>query len=410
MATGSEKVAEAVSAPAGRRESPGAGVSRHLGRAARGATPISAGPAAALWALVGGAGAVVVEEGRRAWDRIELRALRARLRAEEVARRDVSAAESLAEVGAPARARDPSVAGALRPGLADEVAPRSVGGRAPSVPVLEVLLLGPIEVRGAPGPFDRAKVLESLAYLVCHDAGVDKQVWAAALWPDQACTQGSLNTAIWQLRRALGVSEAGTRYLLPMRGGKLRLAPEVSSDLRCLEVASGGTASSRSGAPGDRSGSRWSRRADCEKAFAGLTYSSDRLGASGALRASDDPGDEAARAATVLGLVRGRPFAGLGDPEWLFVEGIAARVESLILGAAVTLAGWCLEMGDFDQAEWALRQGLLANPYDEECYRLLARSARAAGNLGALFAVTKEWRRVVGEIEASGLDRSGLRP
>jgi hypothetical protein len=272
--------------------------------------------------IAAGAAAVVVEEARRVRDRREVTHLRGEL--EGLTRR-------LAAVGpAPEPRLLPPVPGSVPP------VPGSVF----------VAVLGPIEVIGVGDGLERAKVLESLAYLVCHRRGVAKQAWAAALWPEQRCTRGSLDTSIWQLRRALGVDAAGLRHLPPTRGGRLMLAPSVQSDLDLFEELVS------LGAP-----DRWR---------------------------------------SALELVRGRPFDGLGDPDWLVFDGILARVERMVVVAASSLGAAALEAGDPATASWAAMQGLRAAPYSDDCHSLAVVAARARGAAGEEAIALATWQRMTG--------------
>jgi DNA-binding SARP family transcriptional activator len=209
-----------------------------------------------------------------------------------------------------------------------------------------VRLLGEPVIEGAPGPFDRTKVVESLAYLVLHPDGVSKLRWATALWPDRALSQNSLNTAVWQLRRALGVDEKGERRLPAARSGRLRLAVDVRSDVGLFEeYVSAGTAEG--------------------------------------LRAG-------------LELVRGEPFDGIGNPDWVLLEGHSSRVGELVAEAALALGRHGLDAGQPLTASWAARQGLKCCPYDERLYALLADAAEAAGNRAGAGAALAERDLAVG--------------
>jgi DNA-binding SARP family transcriptional activator len=207
-------------------------------------------------------------------------------------------------------------------------------------------LLGPVEVHGAPGPFDRPKVIESLAYLAVNRGGATKTAWATALWPDRHMSPNSLNTSLWQLRRALGVDASGKRRFPPSRSRRLRLGAGVCTDLELFE----------------------------------------------ALACDPSP----VRAGEALGLVRGRPFDGLGDPEWLVLEGHTSRVESLVVATALRAAGCALDAGDPDRASLAARQAILASPYDERLYRILMMAASAGGNAGGVKATMRALCRVLG--------------
>lgn len=212
-----------------------------------------------------------------------------------------------------------------------------------------VRVLGLVEVDGAPGPFERPKVLESLVYLALRPAGASKEEWAEALWPGRAMSPSSLNTSIWQLRRALGTNARGERRVLPTRNGRLRLDASVTTDLALLERLA------QSGDPGE-----WLR---------------------------------------ALELVRGRPFEGLGDPDWVVLDGVQARAEEAVVGLALRTARSCLAAGEPDGALKALRRGIQASPYDERCRRALVQAARAEGNLGVARAALRDLRRLLGEEE-----------
>jgi DNA-binding SARP family transcriptional activator len=81
-----------------------------------------------------------------------------------------------------------------------------------------------------------------------------------------------------------------------------------------------------------------------------------------------------------MALVRGRPFEGLRASDWPILEGIGPAIEAAVVDLSGRLAGASLTNGDARGAEWAVRQGLLASPYDERLYRMLMRAADLAGN------------------------------
>jgi DNA-binding SARP family transcriptional activator len=188
---------------------------------------------------------------------------------------------------------------------------------------------------------------------------VSKQRWATALWPDRALSPNSLNTAVWQLRRALGLDAAGDRHLPAAHSGRLRLGAGVHTDLADLELLL-------------------------------------EIGSPAALRRG-------------LELVRGRPFDGLGDPDWVVLEGHASRAESAVAEAALALGATTLSRGDWSGAAWAARRALAACPFDERLYRLLADAASAAGNGAAAAAALEELRRAVGPhgTATAGVSRVG---
>ena len=61
-----------------------------------------------------------------------------------------------------------------------------------------------------------------------------------------------------------------------------------------------------------------------------------------------------------------------------------------VVDAAEELAEVRLATGDWRSAEWAARRGLRAFPSDERMYRLLMRTARAAGNIPGVQRVFRE--------------------
>ncbi len=235
-----------------------------------------------------------------------------------------------------------------------EHAPRPQGhdGEAPaSGPVLpevevEIAVLGPVEIRGAAREFTRAWARELVVYLALHPDGASNDVWATALWPERVMAPSSLHSTASVARRSLGKAQDGSDHL-PRSHGRLALGPSVGTD--------------------------WDRFV--------------------ALAGQDDP-----RAwGEALGLVRGRPFDGLRSTDWSVLDGTAPAIESAVVDLSGRLAGACLRSGDPRGAEWAARRGLVVSPYDERLYRMLLRSADAAGNPGGVESVMAELVRVVAD-------------
>lgn len=190
-------------------------------------------------------------------------------------------------------------------------------------------ILGPVVVGGAARPFARAGAQELVVYLALHRQGASNERWSAALWPDRIPAASTVHSTVSTARRALGRSVAGTDHLFRRRG-LLQLGPAVGTDR-------------------------------------------DRLARLGQ---SVDPAGWRAG----LSLVRGRPFEDLRWPDWTVLEGHAAATEEEVVRLAVRLAEHELGQGDGEAAEWAVRRGLLASPYDERLYRLLLRAADQQGN------------------------------
>ena len=190
-------------------------------------------------------------------------------------------------------------------------------------------MLGPVEVRGAAGPFRRRAATELVVYLALHRRGAPNEVWGAALWPDRTVASSTLYSTASLARRALGASADGGNHLT-RSGGRLCLGPRVGTDV-------------------DR--------------FV-------RLIAADGLRG----------AIAALSLVRGRLLEGLRASDWAVFDGTQAELESMVVTAALSGAAEALARGKGDQAEWLIRKGLLVNPFDERLYRGLLRATEAQGN------------------------------
>jgi DNA-binding SARP family transcriptional activator len=209
----------------------------------------------------------------------------------------------------------------------------------PASSLVEVAILGPVELRGAARPFRRAWSLELVAYLAVHPDGASSDRWATALWPDRVMADPTRHSIASAARRALGRAPGGEDHL-PRRHGGLRLAPTVRTD--------------------------WARLRS--------------------LAASEEP----AAWAAAMTLVRGRPFDGLRAPDWAVLEGTLASVEDDVTALALRLAEHRLASGDSRGATDAARRGLRASPYDERLYRVLLRAADAQGNPAGVEAVMAE--------------------
>lgn len=225
------------------------------------------------------------------------------------------------------------------------------------VPELVVRVLGPVDVLGAARPLRRAWTLDLVVYLAMHRRGATAESWTTALWPDRLLADPTRHSTVSAARRALGRSADGTDHL-PRASGVLRLGPTVSTDWERFQALASTAASPEA----------WS---------AGLA------------------------------LVRGRPFDGLGAPDWPILEGIAPMVEDAIVQLAIRLAEHCVGAGDGRGAALAARQGLLASPYDERLYRLLLRAADCEGNPAGVEAVMRELGRLVGPVPGTLTGRTG---
>jgi hypothetical protein len=211
---------------------------------------------------------------------------------------------------------------------------------------VEVAILGTVEVRGAARGFTRAWALELVVYLAMHPGGASNEVWSTALWPDRLMAPSSLHSTASVARRSLGRARDGADHL-PRSHGRLALASTVGTD--------------------------WGRFQ--------------------ALATSDDPD----RWEEALTIVRGRPFDGIRSTDWSLLDGTAPSIESAVVDLSGRLAGARLRSGDPHGAEWAARKGLLVSPYDERLYRMLLRTADAAGNPEGVETVMAELVRIVAD-------------
>jgi DNA-binding SARP family transcriptional activator len=224
---------------------------------------------------------------------------------------------------------------------------------------VEVAVLGPVSVSGLPFAFRRAAARELVVYLAFHREGVRHGDWALALWPDRLVSPATVHSTASDARRALGRAADGA-LRLPC-GSPLRLHPSVVTDVdRFAALARSGT-----------------RRAFLEAA----------------------------------GLLRGPLFGGLRRADWAILDGTQAHAEALVVHTVLQAAeslrgdGWAAE------AEWILRRGLLASPYDERLYRSLLLALAAQGNrtgmraaMAQLLVVAGGARAVFREWNSSGAD------
>lgn len=217
-------------------------------------------------------------------------------------------------------------------------------------PEITVKLLGPVEIVGAVHKVWRPRMLESIVYFALHPDGVSKATWVSAIWPDQHVSRDSLNTMLWQLRKALGCDKYGNRHFpsgSETNSKRLKLAQSVTTDVVQFR------------------------------------------------RLSQSPNIDDWKEA--LKLVRGRPFDGIIDSGWVVFEGHLAEVESLVTKCAIELSEQSFENDDPETALWSARQGLLAVPYDERLWRIVLRATYAISkSIPSLESVMNELLSVLG--------------
>jgi DNA-binding SARP family transcriptional activator len=210
---------------------------------------------------------------------------------------------------------------------------------------VEVAILGPVEVRGAAGPFHRSAALELVVYLAFHRGGVRHAEWALAIWPDRPVALPTVHSTSSDARRALGQASDGTPHL--PRGCDLRLGDSVTTDVERFT----------------------------------------------SLSASDHPD----RLFEAMQLVRGPLFAGLHRADWAVFDGTQSSLESLVVRTALRGADACMGRGLGNQAAWMVRQALRVSPYDERLYRALLRATAAQGNRVGLRSTMAELLILAGE-------------
>ncbi|MFP3899523.1 MAG: BTAD domain-containing putative transcriptional regulator [Acidimicrobiia bacterium] len=214
-----------------------------------------------------------------------------------------------------------------------------------------VTVLGEVEAvrvrgarTGAPEKLvpSRQRALEAITYLALRDASVDREELEISLFPDGANAAKTVYNTISSARSLLG-----DELFPPPEHGRYGLSPAVVTDYGIF----------------------------CE------------------LVATADETDDAEAAADLLTdaleLVRGEPFTGVGR-SYAWVGPHRGMIVAQVVDAAEELAEVRLATGAWRAAEWAARQGLRAFPSDERMYRLLMRTARAAGNIPGVQRVFRE--------------------
>jgi DNA-binding SARP family transcriptional activator len=225
------------------------------------------------------------------------------------------------------------------------------GGAEAAAAAVEVRVLGRVELHGA-GKIERAKAIELIIYLALHPQGVDSERLWEALWPEKGLNRGTLHTTVTAARTGLGRAPDGARYLPDARDGLYRLSEAVGLD--------------------------WAR-------FQTLAAQGQR-GDHGSIQALHE----------ALELVRGLPLESPASRSYDWAVVHRTEMETVIAETAERLGLLYLDAGDPEQANWAARRGLAASPYDERLYRLLMRSAHAAGNPAGVEAIWQELLAVLG--------------
>ncbi|HEX7197007.1 MAG TPA: LysM peptidoglycan-binding domain-containing protein [Candidatus Limnocylindria bacterium] len=207
---------------------------------------------------------------------------------------------------------------------------------------------------GEPLTTGKQKSLEALTYLALRESPVDKEELQAALWPAGTSSLKTFHNTIWAARKALGTARPDSDLFPEPAEGRYALSEAVATDYGLF----------------------------CE------------------LVALADEEEDARRAAMLLAealtLVEGEPFTG-GGRGYAWVAPHSGLIIAQVVDAAEELAEVRLAGDDWRGAEWAARQGLKVCPYEERLYRLLMRSAFAAGSLPGVRRVYDELTDVLAD-------------
>jgi len=211
--------------------------------------------------------------------------------------------------------------------------------------LVEVSVLGPIELRGAAAPCRRSAALELIAYLAFHRHPVSHAQWAEAIWPDRPVSMPTMYATASDARRALGRMPEGGPYLA--RGPRLTLATSVGTDV---------------------------------ERFTALAESANPW-----------------RIRDALALVRGPLFSGLRRADWSVFDGTRSDIEAVVTLAALRGARAFVRAGSPEVAEWMVRRALRVSPYDERLYRSLLHATVAHGGRTRLAHTVAQLRVLAGE-------------
>jgi nucleoid-associated protein YgaU len=206
-----------------------------------------------------------------------------------------------------------------------------------------LLLLGPIELRGAAGVRpSRAErsCLEYCGWLLEHPGAT-----AQAMTQGLLVAEGTRRSNLSRLRAWLGSSPEGQPYLPDAYSGRLGLDPTVTSD--------------------------WHRL---------------RLLIAGGVDRAPTP-----RLRAALELVRGAPLADAAPGQWHWAEELRTDMVSVIRDIGLALADRALAADDLDAARWATARALTAAQGDELLLAARLRTEHRAGN-------RREVERLVGWI------------
>ena len=216
-----------------------------------------------------------------------------------------------------------------------------------------LLLIGPIDLTGAAGPEPsraRYQLMELCSWLLEHPGRTATEM-AAGLGIAETTRRSNLS----RLRAWLGADPDGEPYLPEAYSGRIRLHPEVTSDVMQLRLLTG---------PGV-----------------------NRIGEEGLVAALD--------------LVRGGLLADAAPSQWYWADGLRSDVAATLRDAGLVLVDRALERQDLDLARWAAERALTVAPEDELLMCARIRTEHAAGNRPG---VERHVLRLTQQARALGVD------
>ena len=222
----------------------------------------------------------------------------------------------------------------------------------PEPPSPTLLLLGEVDLLHHTGPEPskaRTQCIEYCAWLLIHPGATSTQMQR-----DLMVAESTRRSNMSRLRTWLGTAPDGTQYLPDAYSGRIELHPKVSSD--------------------------WER-------FDALISGSVNLSSTSTLT-------------DALALVRGEPLQGVAF-QWAWAEDLRVTMEATIIDAACALFDRSLPQGDMSTAEWALSQGRLAAPHDEN---LASRAVQYWASIGNRRKADEEVLALTRVARAAGRD------
>ena len=216
-----------------------------------------------------------------------------------------------------------------------------------------LLLIGPIDLISAAGPEPsraRYQLMEACSWLLEHPGRTATEM-AIGLGIAETTRRSNLS----RLRTWLGDDPSGDPYLPEAYTGRIRLHPDVTSDVQQLRLLTG---------PGV-----------------------NRIGEDGLVAALD--------------LVRGGMLADAAPGQWYWAEQLRSDVAATLRDAGLVLTDRAVQRGDLDLARWATERALMVAPEDELLMCARIRTEHAAGNRPG---VERHVLRLTQQARALGVD------